>query len=322
MTRPIPRRTAAALLTALAAPALAQEAGQALRVIIPQPPGGATDVLARLLSEPLSRALERPVVVENRPGANGIVSINALKQSRPDGGTLLLGGVSIFSFNPNLYPSLPYDPWRDFAWIAPVADTPFVVVAGRRTGIANMAGLLERARARPEGVTYGSAGIGNSTHLAMEMIAERAGVRLTHVPFPGSAPALASLAAGDTDCMVNPLGNTLSLIAGGDAVPLATLGAERAPALPNVPTLREAGIGDVTMPGWYAFVGPAGVPAPVVERLNAAVRAVVDSPAVARRLREAVLEPLSGSAESLQQRARADSEAMAAFIRRRGIKVE
>jgi len=322
MTRPIRRRTAAALLASLAAPALAQEAGQALRVIIPQPPGGATDILARLLSEPLSRALERPVVVENRPGANGIVSINALKQSRPDGGTLLLGGVSIFSFNPNLYPSLPYDPWRDFTWIAPVADTPFVVVAGRRTGIATLAQLLERARARPEGVTYGSAGIGNSTHLAMEMIAERAGVRLTHVPFPGSAPALASLAAGDTDCMVNPLGNTLPLIAGGDAVPLATLGAERAPALPGVPTLREAGIGDVTMPGWYAFVGPAGVPAPVVERLNAAVRTVVNSPGVAQRLREAVLEPLSGSAESLQQRARSDSEAMAAFIRRRGIKVE
>ncbi len=203
-----------------------------------------------------------------------------------------------------------------------MADTPFVVVAGRRTGIATMAQFLERARARPDGVTYGSAGIGNSTHLAMEMIAERAGVRLTHVPFPGSAPALASLAAGDTDCMVNSLGNTLSLIAGGDAVPLATLGAERAPALPEVLTLREAGIGDVAMPGWYAFVGPAGVPAPVVEKLNAAVRAVVDSPAVAQRLREAVLEPLSGSAESLQQRARADSEAMAAFIRRRGIKVE
>jgi tripartite-type tricarboxylate transporter receptor subunit TctC len=324
MTRPVRRRLAAAtLLAALAAPARAQEAGgQALRVIIPQPPGGATDVLARLLSEPFSRELGRPVVVENRPGANGIVSINALKQSHPDGGTLLLGGVSIFSFNPNLYPSLPYDPWRDFAWIAPVADTPFVVVAGRRTGIATMAQLLERARARPEGVTYGSAGIGNSTHLAMEMIAERAGVRLTHVPFAGSAPALASVAAGDTDCMVNPLGNTLPLIAGGEAVPLATLGAERAPALPEVPTLREAGIGDVSMRGWYAFVGPAGVPAAAVERLNAAIRAVVESPAVARRLREAVLEPLSGSAEALQRRARSDSEAMAAFIRRRGIKVE
>ena len=122
MTWPIRRRTTGALFAALAAPPSAQEAGgQALRVIIPQPPGGATDVLARLLSEPLSRALERPVVVENRPGANGIVAINALRQSRPDGGTLLLGGVSIFSFNPNLYPGLPYDPWRDFTWIAPVA---------------------------------------------------------------------------------------------------------------------------------------------------------------------------------------------------------
>jgi tripartite-type tricarboxylate transporter receptor subunit TctC len=131
MTRPVRRRlVAATLLASLTAPAPApaqEAAGQALRVIIPQPPGGATDVLARLLSEPLSRALERPVVVENRPGANGIVAISALRQSRPDGGALLLGGVSIFSFNPNLYPSLPYDPWRDFTWIAPVADTPFVV---------------------------------------------------------------------------------------------------------------------------------------------------------------------------------------------------
>jgi tripartite-type tricarboxylate transporter receptor subunit TctC len=322
MTRPIARRAAGMLLAALAAPALAQEAGQPLRLIIPQPPGGATDILARLLSEPLSKELGRPAVVENRPGANGIVSINALRQARPDGNTLLLGGVSIFSFNPNLYPNLPYDPWRDFTWIAPVADTPFVVVAGRRSGIASMAEFVERARARPEGVTYGSAGIGNSTHLAMEMIAERAGIRLTHVPFAGSAPALTSIIAGDTDSMVNPLGSTLSAIQGGGVVAVATLGTERSPALPEVPTLRETGLADVTMPGWYAFVGPAGLPAPVVERLNAAVRAVVDSPAVAQRLREAVLEPVSGSAAYIQERARSESDTMAAFIRRRGIKVE
>jgi tripartite-type tricarboxylate transporter receptor subunit TctC len=327
MTRPIPRRAAAGLLLAaaaapLATPAPAQEAGQPLRVIIPQPPGGATDILARLLAEPLSRELGRPVVVENRPGANGIVSINALKQARPDGSTLLLGGVSIFSFNPNLYPNLPYDPWRDFTWIAPVADTPFAMVVGRRTGIATLAEFVERARARPEAITFGSAGIGNSTHLAMEMIAERAGIRLTHVPFAGSAPALTSIIAGDTDSMVNPLGSTIPAIQGGRVVPLATLGAERSPALPEVPTLREAGLADVTMPGWYAFIGPAGVPTPAVERLNAAVRAVVHSPAVTQRLREAVLEPVSGSAASIQERARAESEAMGAFIRRRGIRVE
>lgn len=324
MKLPITRRGAGALLGGLAigTRALAQETTQPLRIIIPQPPGGATDILARLLLEPLSRELGRPVLIENRPGANGIVSINALKQSRPDGSALLLGGVSIFSFNPNLYPNLPYDPWRDFTWIAPVADTPFVIVAGRRTGITTMAQLVERAKATPDRITYGSAGIGNSTHLAMEMVSDRAGIRLVHVPFAGSAPALTSVMAGDTDSMLNPLGSTLSAIQSGNVVPLATLGAERSPALPNVPTLRETGLADVTMPGWYAFVGPAGMAAPVVERLNAAIRAVVDSPAITQRLREVVLEPVSGSAQSIQDRARAESTEMAGFIRRRGIRVE
>jgi len=304
----------------LPASALAQEAS--LRIIIPQPPGGATDILARLLQEPLSRELGRGVVIENRPGANGIVAVNALRQSRPDGGTILLGGVSLFSFNPVLYPSLPYDPWRDFSWIAPIANTPFVIVAGRRSGITSMAQLVERARAQPERLTFGSAGIGNSTHLAMEMVAERAGIRLTHVPFNGSAPALTSVIAGDTDSMLNPLGSTLPAIEGGHVMALATLGAERSPALPQVPTLRETGLADVTMPGWYAFVGPAGMSPAVVERINAATRAVVDSAAIQQRLREAVLEPLPGTALAIQARAQSESSEMAEFIRRRGIRVE
>lgn len=304
----------------LPASALAQEAP--LRIIIPQPPGGATDILARLLQEPLSRELGRGVVIENRPGANGIVAVNALRQSRPDGGTILLGGVSLFSFNPVLYPSLPYDPWRDFSWIAPIANTPFVIVAGRRSGITSMAQLVERARAQPERLTFGSAGIGNSTHLAMEMVAERAGIRLTHVPFNGSSPALTSVIAGDTDSMLNPLGSTLPAIEGGHVMALATLGAERSPALPQVPTLRETGLADVTMPGWYAFVGPAGMSPAVVERINAATRAVVDSAAIQQRLREAVLEPLPGTALAIQARAQSESSEMAEFIRRRGIRVE
>ncbi len=304
----------------LPASALAQEAP--LRIIIPQPPGGATDILARLLQEPLSRELGRGVVIENRPGANGIVAVNALRQSRPDGGTILLGGVSLFSFNPVLYPSLPYDPWRDFSWIAPIANTPFVIVAGRRSGITSMAQLVERARAQPERLTFGSAGIGNSTHLAMEMVAERAGIRLTHVPFNGSSPALTSVIAGDTDSMLNPLGSTLPAIEGGHVMALATLGAERSPALPQVPTLRETGLADVTMPGWYAFVGPAGMSPAVVERINAATRAVVDSAAIQQRLREAVLEPLPGTALGIQARAQSESSEMAEFIRRRGIRVE
>nr|WP_314074637.1 tripartite tricarboxylate transporter substrate binding protein [uncultured Roseococcus sp.] len=320
----LPRRRAAALLAALGAPGLARaQEGQApLRVIIPQPPGGATDILARLLTEPLGRDLGRSVIVENRPGANGIVAISALRQSRPDGNTVLLGGVSIFAFNPNLFPNLPYDPWRDFSWIAPIADTPFVIVASRASGITTLPQLIERARAQPERLTFGSAGIGNSTHLGMEMVAERAGIRLTHAPFPGSAPALNALMAGDIDAMFNPLGNTLPAIESGRAVPLVTLGRERSPALPQVPTLIEMGLPPVTMPGWYAFVGPAGLDPAVVERLNAATRRVVDSSAVTQKLRESVLEPLAATAQEIQDRARRESAEIGEFIRRRGIRVE
>ncbi|WP_421988854.1 Bug family tripartite tricarboxylate transporter substrate binding protein [Roseococcus sp.] len=316
----ISRRSAALLL---ATPALARaQDNQPLRVIIPQPPGGATDILARLLQEPLMRELGRNVVIDNRPGANGIVSINALKQSRPDGNTVLLGGVSIFSFNPNLFPNLPYDPWRDFSWVAPIADTPFVIIVGQQTGITTMQQFAERARAEPERFTYGSAGIGNSTHLGMEMVAEKAGIRLTHAPFAGSAPALTAIIAGDITGMFSPLGSTLPAVEAGRVVPLVTMGRERSPALPNVPTLREAGFGDITLPGWYAFVGPAGMPPAIIERLNVATRAVVDSPAVTQKLREAILEPLSGTAQSIQDRAKMESTEIGAFIRRRGIRVE
>jgi tripartite-type tricarboxylate transporter receptor subunit TctC len=316
----IPRRTAALIL---ATPAIARaQDNQTLRIIIPQPPGGATDVLARLLIEPLARELGRNVIIENRPGANGIVSINALKQSRPDGNTMLLGGVSIFSFNPNLFSNLNYDPWRDFSWIAPIADTPYAIIVGRRTGITTMQQYVERARAEPERITYGSAGNGNSTHIGMEMVAERANIRLTHVPFAGSAPALTAIIAGDVDGMFTPLGSALQSAEAGQVVPLVTMGRERSPALPNTPTLSEAGLGNITLPGWYAFVGPAGMPQAIVERLNAATRAVVDSAAVTRKLRDVVLEPVSGSAQSIQDRAKAESAEIAAFVRRRGIRVE
>lgn len=319
MTYPIARRAAALLL---AAPAVARAQETPLRIIIPQPPGGATDVLARLLTEPLARELGRNVVIDNRPGANGIVSINALKQSRPDGNTMLLGGVSIFAFNPNLFANLPYDPWRDFSWIAPIADTPYAIIVGRRTGITSMQQYVERARAEPERITFGSAGIGNSTHIGMEMVAERANIRLTHVPFAGSAPALTAIIAGDIDGMFTPLGSALQAAEAGRVVPLVTLGRERSPALPNTPTLAEAGLGNITLPGWYAFVGPAGMPQAIVGRLNAATRAVVDSAAVTQKLREVVLEPVSGTAQSIQDRAKTESAEIAAFIRRRGIKAE
>jgi len=295
---------------------------QPVRLLLPQGPGSGGDTVARLLADVVSRELGQPLVLESRPGANGLVAIGALKQARADGHTLLLSGVSQLSFNPHLYPNLPYDPARDFTYVAPVTDTPFVLIASRRSGVATVQDFVSQARARPGEVTYASAGIGNSTHLAAEMIADRAGLRLSHVPYSGSGPALTSVVAGQTDAMVSVLGIALPHIAAGAVAPLAVVAERRVPQLPGVPTQREAGLDTPVMPGWFAVLGPAGMPAATVEVLNAAFRRALEDASVRRRLEENTLEPLAGTAADIRGRMEADSAVWGEFIRRRGLRVE
>ncbi len=295
---------------------------QPVRLLLPQGPGSGGDTVARIIADTVSRELGQPLVLESRPGANGLVAINALKQTRADGHTLLLSGVSQLSFNPHLYPNLPYDPARDFTYVAPVTDTPFVLIASRRSGVATVQDFVSQARARPGEVTYASAGIGNSTHLAAEMIADRAGLRLSHVPYSGSGQALTSVVAGQTDAMVSVLGIALPHIAAGAVAPLAVVAERRVPQLPGVPTQREAGLDAPVMPGWFAVLGPAGMPVPAVEVLNAAFRRALEDASVRRRLEENTLEPLPGTAADIRGRMEADSAVWGEFIRRRGLRVE
>lgn len=320
---------ASPLALPLASPALlpaAQAQGsfpaRPLRMVLPQPPGSANDAVARVIAEPMSRALGQPVVVENRPGANGIVAINFLKQQAPDGTAMLLSGVSQLSFNPHLYPNLPYDPVRDFTYVAPVTDAPFILLASKRSGITSVAQLLERARAAPERITYASAGIGNSTHLSVEMIADRAGVRFTHVPYAGTAQALTSVISGETDIMIIVLAVALGQVRAGAITPLALVAPRRLPFLPDLPTQAEAGIDAPIMPGWFGLVGPAGVPEPVVNTVNAAVQSALSDANVQRRLSEVVLVPIPGSPADLLARMRQDSEVWGQFIRARGLRPE
>jgi tripartite-type tricarboxylate transporter receptor subunit TctC len=326
---PVGRRGAVvgALVAATAIPGPAARGqpafpNQPVRLLLPQGPGSGGDTVARIMSDAVSRELGQPLVIESRPGANGLVAINALKQSRPDGHTLLLSGVSQLSFNPHLYANLGYDPVRDFTYVAPVTDTPFVLVASRRSGITSMRDLVAQARARPGEVTYASAGIGNSTHLAAEMIADRAGLRLSHVPYNGSGPALTSVVAGQTDLMVPVLGIALPQIAAGAVVPLAAVAERRVPQLPEVPTQREAGLDAPVMPGWFAVLGPAGMPQAAVDVLNAAFRRALGDGSVRRRLEEQTLEPLAGTAADIRGRMESDSAVWGGFIRRRGLRVE
>lgn len=319
------RRALGALALSTLAPASRAQGGfpnQPVRMVLPQPPGSANDTVARIIAEPMARSLGQPVVVDNRPGANGTVAINFLKQQRPDGYTLLLPGVSQLSFNPHLYPNLTYDVERDFTYVAPVTDAPFILLASKRSGITTVAQLLERARAEPGRLTYASAGIGNSTHLSVEMIADRAGVRFTHVPYAGTGQALTSVITGETDFMILVLGVALGQVRSGSVTPLALVAESRLAVLPDLPTQREAGIDAPVMPGWFALIGPAGMPAPVVATLNAAVQAALADDAVRRRLSDAQLVPIPGSAEMLRARMERDSTVWGEFIRRRGLRPE
>jgi tripartite-type tricarboxylate transporter receptor subunit TctC len=327
--RPVGRRTLAALVAGAGAalPAgLARAQGgfpsQPIRLVVSQAAGSNTDVVARLMAEPMARKLGQPVVVENRAGANGVIATTYIKQQRPDGHVIALVGVSLLTFNPYLYSNLPYDPARDFTYIAPVTDTPFVLVASPKSGITSLAAFVERAKAQPGRLTFSSAGIGNSTHLATEMLADRTGIRLTHVPYAGTTQALTAVMTGEVDAMVSVLGNALPQIRNRALVPLATVAAARSPDLPDLPTLTEAGVDAPVMPGWLALVGPAGMPEPVVTLLNAAVHEAMADPAVVQNMVSSNIVPIPGSAEDIRRRVARDGEVWGGFIRAKNLRVE
>lgn len=293
-----------------------------VRLIVPQSAGSGADVVARLLSEKMASALGASVVVENKPGANGIVATSYVAKAPADGYTLLLAGVSQMSFNPKLYKSLPYDANKDFTYIAPVVDTPFVLVAGKSSPYKNLPQLLAAAKATPDSITFASAGAGNSTHLSTEMIAAGAGIKLRHVPYKGSGPALNAVIGGQVDVMTSVLGSALPQIEAGNVIPLAILAEQRASDLPNVPTLKEAGIQAPAMPGWFALVGPAGTDGAIVSKLNGALQAAIADPAVNKRLKDLYFVPMQGSADAMRARAEDDAKVWGEFIASTGVQVD
>ncbi len=293
-----------------------------VRLVVPQSAGSGGDVVARLLGDKMGSALGASVVVENKPGANGIVAMSYVAKSPADGYTLLLAGVSQMSFNPKLYKNLPYDADKDYTYVAPVVDTPFVLVAGKNSPYKTLPQLIAAAKAAPNAITFASAGAGNSTHLSTELIASGAGIKLKHIPYKGSGPALNAVIGGQVDLMTSVLGSALPQIQGGNVIPLAVLADQRASDLPDVPTLKEAGLNVPPMPGWYAIVGPAGMDKAVVRKLNAAVQAAITDPAINKKLKDLYFVPLQGSAEQIRARADEDAHFWGDFITKNGIQVD
>ncbi len=250
------------------------------------------------------------------------MAMGAVAKAPADGHTLILAGVSQLAFNPALYKDLPYDPAKDFTYVAPVADTPFVLVTSNKSGIKTFAQFIEQAKKKNGNLTFSSAGIGNSTHIAMELIATSAGVKLLHVPYKGSGAALTAVLAGEVDAMISVVGPALPQVQSGKANAVAVLGAVRVPQWPQIPTVKEAGLDVPAMPGWYAIVGPAGLNPKTVITFNAAMQQVMAEPAVRSRLAELSLPPISGGEPEIRRRAAADLEFWSGFIRKNNIRVE
>ena len=276
----------------LAAPALAFPE-RTLRIISGFPPGGLNDIIARALAQPLTAELGQPVVVENRGGAGGSVGATAAARAAPDGHTLWMGIVDTQAINPFAYRNLQYDPERDFAPISMIGRFPFALVVGpSRPNIRSFPQLIAAARPNPEAVTYASWGVASTPHLAMERILAQQGVRMLHVPYTGQAPAMQAVLAGQVDCFPLPAGGAESLTRDGRSRAVAVLAPAEVPMFPGVPTVKSFGA-PIESGLWKAIYAPARTPAPIIERLNVAVRRAMASPAFVEvvRLQGALPEP-------------------------------
>ena len=280
---PMPRRAALAL-PFLALPAAAQTwPPRPLRLIVPYAPGGVTDILARAVAAGLGAQLGQQVVVENRPGANTIIGAQAVAQSAPDGLILLMASGASTVLNPLLYRQLPYDAARDLRVLGIVVETPLVMVVPSSLPVRDVAGFIRHAKANPDGLNYASVGLGNPIQLAAELFAMGAGITLTNVVYPGSAPSLLALAAGEVQVMFDVIGTSLPQIREGRLRALAVTTRERLAVLPEVPTIAESGLPGYQAATWFGLAVPRAVPEPAAARLRTALAAVQGDAEFARR---------------------------------------
>jgi tripartite-type tricarboxylate transporter receptor subunit TctC len=292
-----------------------------IRMLVGFAAGGPTDVLARLVGQAMSESLGTTVVVDNRPGASGMIADDVVAKAPPDGYTLGMMS-SAHSTNPAMYPRVPHDVVGDFTSIALVARTPYILVVGPGVPARSVAELVAWIKAQPGEVIYGSNAIGGRTHLAAELLARLAGLRLVHVPYKGSAPNLAALSAGEIPfTFENPavLGGPIQA---GKARPLAVTSPVRMAAFPELPTIAESGYPGFDVVGWFGVRGPPRLPADMVARLNAAIVAAIATPLLHARLAELGAEPGGGSAADFERFVATDMAYWGKVIRDAGIKGE
>ncbi len=293
-----------------------------LRLIVPFPPGGAADILARGLGPKLGEQLGQQIVVDNRPGANGVIGFDVVAKAPPDGYTLLMGFTTGVAVNPLLVAKASYDPVRDFAGVSMLARTPMVLIANPAFQASSVQELIVLAKATPGKISYGSPGSGNPNHLAGELFKSTAGIDLVHVPYKGAALVITDVIAGHVPIAFVTLAAALPQVRTGKLKALAVTSDKRASAAPGIPTMAEAGLPGVELSEWFGILVPAGTPKSVISRLNQEIVKAVQSSEVQGRFMEQGLEPVSTSVDEFAGVIRADIDKLAKIIKQAGIRAE
>ena len=310
-------------LTALAAWAQEPFPSRPIRLVVSFTPGGGADLTARTVAQKMSEQFKQPVVVENRPGANGLVGAGAVAQSAADGYTILLTDRGALGINPSLYKNMPYDPTRDFAYIGIATVAPYVLVVDPRLPVKTLDDFIAYAKARPGKLNYGSYGIASMAHLNLEAFKARLGVDLVHVPYKGAGPAVQAVVAGEAALTISSPAAVLGFVREGRLRALAIGAPQRSALLPDVPTLRETGVDeDLLASTYFALAAPARTPPAVVARLHAEMKRALAAPDVAERLQNAGLVPTGSTGDELLALVKRDLTRFRQLINEIGIQPE
>jgi len=292
-----------------------------VKMIVPFPPAGATDIVGRIVAQKLEERFGRAVVVENKPGAGGSIGSDIVAKSSPDGYTLLMATSSTHSIGPSLQ-KLPYDPLKDFAPILHVANVPNVLVASPTLGVSSVKELIALAKSKPGQLNFASSGVGTIVHLNAEFFKMLAGVDLLHVPYKGTALSIPDVANGNIAMLFDSLASVMPHVRSGRVKPLAVNAPARSPLLPDVPTLAEAGLPQFDRYTWFGMFAPAGTPREIVTRLQAETVAALNAPDLLKRFADVGAEPVGSTPEQFVERVRSDTAKWAEVIKAARVKVE
>jgi tripartite-type tricarboxylate transporter receptor subunit TctC len=295
---------------------------QPVKWVVPYAPGGTTDVMARRLADKMSRDMGQPVIIENKPGAASIIGATAIARSAPDGYTVGTADSGTLAFNPAMYASLSYNAEKDFSFIGGLGKMPLVLAVGPNFPAKNLQEFMALVRQKPGGVSSASSGPGSPLHVALEMFKQRTGTNILHVPYKGSAPALQDLMAGQVDSMFVDLPPSLSMIKSGKLRVLAVATPQRLPLLPDVPTMAEAGLPGFEAYAWQGFVGPAKLPAALVERLNREVVAALHHGETRAKLEELGIQPMPMTPQQFSEFVRSEQKLWAGVIKTANIHLD